>query len=142
MAAAAPSASLALRAPSSRRAAPAPSARLAPSQLVGGFTTSTRARADTSRLAAAATVAAPRAGAARQVTVMGNPNTNGIFAPIVRVARTVIGKKRFNSIRGQGIALHSQVIRSFIGRIGGDNKMIQKLIKKAKKNGETLGFLA
>lgn len=33
----------------------------------------------------------------------------GIFAPLVVVTRNVIGKKRFNQLRGKAIALHSQV---------------------------------
>lgn len=116
------------------------------SEMQGGFTTAVAARAGATgaaQLLATAPVVAPRAAVApRQVTVMGNPNTTGIFAPIVRVARGILGQKRFNSIRGQGIALHSQVIRSFCTRIGADNKKVQYLIKKAKKNGEKLGFLA
>lgn len=39
----------------------------------------------------------------------GNTNEGGLFAPIVIVARNVIGVKRFNQIRGKAIALHSQV---------------------------------
>lgn len=89
-----------------------------------------------------ASAAVPRHTATRQVTRMGNKNTTGPFAPIVRLTRSIMGEKRFNSIRGQGISLHSQVIRQFITRIGGDNKKIQGLIKKAKMNGEKLGFLA
>jgi hypothetical protein len=40
---------------------------------------------------------------------MGNANTTGPFAPLVRVARGIMGQKTFNSIRGQAIAYHSQV---------------------------------
>mmetsp|Transcript_5356 Transcript_5356/g.14901 ORF Transcript_5356/g.14901 Transcript_5356/m.14901 type:complete len:156 (+) Transcript_5356:105-572(+) len=112
-------------------------------EMAGSWQTSVQMRAgcDASQLQAVAST--PAAGnATRLVTRMGNPNTNGPFAPIVRVARSILGTKRFNSIRGQGISLHSQAIRSFCSRIGTDNKMIQKLIKKAKKNGERLGFLA
>ncbi|KAL9240281.1 hypothetical protein vseg_014519 [Gypsophila vaccaria] len=88
-----------------------------------------------------------------QVRVVGKPtrarpmmkNVNegkGIFAPLVVVARDVIGKKRFNQIRGKAIALHSQVINEFCKSIGADAKQRQGLIRLAKKNGEKLGFLA
>lgn len=73
---------------------------------------------------------------------MGNPNTNGIFAPLVRVTRNVLGTKRFNKIRGKGIQLHSQVITEFCKTIGAPPKTRQQLIKTAKDNGGKLGFLA
>ena len=42
--------------------------------------------------------------------MMGNVNEGkGLFAPIVVVTRNIIGKKRFNQLRGKAIALHSQV---------------------------------
>nr|BAE00073.1 PGR5 [Portulaca oleracea] len=66
----------------------------------------------------------------------------GLFAPIVVVAKNVIGQKRFNQIRGKAIALHSQVITEFCKTIGADAKQRQGLIRLAKKNGEKLGFLA
>lgn len=39
---------------------------------------------------------------------MGKVAPDGVFTPIVVVARNVLGQKRFNTIRGQGISLHSQ----------------------------------
>jgi hypothetical protein len=40
----------------------------------------------------------------------GNVNAGkGVFAPVVVVVRNIIGKKRFNQLRGKAIALHSQV---------------------------------
>ncbi|OIW21223.1 hypothetical protein TanjilG_31091 [Lupinus angustifolius] len=66
----------------------------------------------------------------------------GIFAPLVVVTRNIVGKKRFNQIRGKAIALHSQVITEFCKSIGADAKQRQGLIRLAKKNGEWLGFLA
>ena len=114
----------------------------ASSEIQGSWQTSVQSRAGCQLQVVAATASVSRGNATRQITRMGNPNTTGPFAPLVRVARAILGKKRFNSIRGQGIALHSQAIRAFCSRIGTDNKMIQRLIKKAKKNGETLGFLA
>eukprot|EP00850_Spirogloea_muscicola_P020381 SM000214S06775 [mRNA] locus=s214:204138:204796:+ [translate_table: standard] len=77
------------------------------------------------------------------VVTMGNPNAGkGVFAPIVVLARNVIGQKQFNQLRGKGIALHSQVITEFCKSIGADGKQRQALIRLAKKNGEKLGFLA
>ncbi|KAL3693502.1 hypothetical protein R1sor_007153 [Riccia sorocarpa] len=75
---------------------------------------------------------------------MGNPaaSSKGIFAPLVVVARNILGKQRFNQLRGKGIALHSQVITEFCKSIGADSKQRQGLIRLAKKNGEKLGFLA
>ena len=79
----------------------------------------------------------------RAQPVMKNVNEGkGLFAPIVVVTRNIIGKKRFNQIRGKAIALHSQVITEFCKSIGADAKQRQGLIRLAKKNGERLGFLA
>ncbi|CAL1384318.1 unnamed protein product [Linum trigynum] len=75
--------------------------------------------------------------------MMKNVNEGkGLFAPAVVVARNLIGKKRFNQLRGKAIALHSQVITEFCKSIGADAKQRQGLIRLAKKNGEKLGFLA
>ncbi|KAK2453981.1 Protein PROTON GRADIENT REGULATION 5, chloroplastic [Trifolium repens] len=75
--------------------------------------------------------------------MMKNVNEGkGIFAPLVVVTRDIVGKKRFNQIRGKAIALHSQVITEFCKSIGADAKQRQGLIRLAKKNGEWLGFLA
>eukprot|EP00252_Welwitschia_mirabilis_P024099 TRINITY_DN701_c0_g1_i1.p2 TRINITY_DN701_c0_g1~~TRINITY_DN701_c0_g1_i1.p2 ORF type:complete len:159 (+),score=15.20 TRINITY_DN701_c0_g1_i1:62-478(+) len=68
--------------------------------------------------------------------------SEGVFAPLVVLTRNIIGKKRFNQLRGKAIALHSQVITEFCKSIGADSKQRQGLIRLAKKNGEKLGFLA
>ena len=69
-----------------------------------------------SKVAASAVPARPakaRRGALE--VVAGNTNEGGLFAPIVVVARNIIGVKRFNQIRGKAIALHSQVrVRSLV----------------------------
>lgn len=65
----------------------------------------------------------------RRVTVMGNKATGGPFAPLVKITRNVMGTKEFNKFRGQGISLHSQVIKQFCQQIGADNKQIQGLIR-------------
>ena len=66
----------------------------------------------------------------------------GIFAPLVRLTRNVMGVKPFNKLRGKGIQLHSQVITEFCKTIGAPPKTRQALIKTAKDNGGLLGFLA
>ncbi|XP_010670950.2 protein PROTON GRADIENT REGULATION 5, chloroplastic [Beta vulgaris subsp. vulgaris] len=79
----------------------------------------------------------------RAQPMMKNVNEGkGIFAPLVVVTRNIVGKKRFNQLRGKAIALHSQVITEFCKSIGADSKQRQGLIRLAKKNGEKLGFLA
>ncbi|XP_010412694.1 PREDICTED: protein PROTON GRADIENT REGULATION 5, chloroplastic [Camelina sativa] len=81
--------------------------------------------------------------AIRAVPMMKNVNEGkGLFAPVVVVTRNIVGKKRFNQLRGKAIALHSQVITEFCKSIGADAKQRQGLIRLAKKNGERLGFLA
>ncbi|KAF3457844.1 hypothetical protein FNV43_RR02504 [Rhamnella rubrinervis] len=81
--------------------------------------------------------------AVRSQPMMKNVNEGkGLFAPIVVVTRNIIGKKRFNQLRGKAIALHSQIITEFCKSIGADPKQRQGLIRLAKKNGERLGFLA
>ena len=83
---------------------------------------------------------APTRGPVR--TVAGNSAEDGIFTPIVKVTRNIMGAKEFNKLRGKGISLHSQVITEFCKQIGADNKRKQGLIRQAKKNGEKLGFLS
>lgn len=46
----------------------------------------------------------------KSAPMMKNVNEGkGLFAPVVVVTRQIIGKKRFNQLRGKAIALHSQV---------------------------------
>ncbi|KAL9257191.1 PROTON GRADIENT REGULATION 5, chloroplastic-like protein [Drosera capensis] len=116
------------------------------SSAISGF--NVRLGQDHDRMAWAMAMTAPvRVGMRRKVTVvrpmMKNVNEGkGVFAPVVVLARNIIGKKQFNQIRGKAIALHSQVITEFCKSIGADAKQRQGLIRLAKKNGEKLGFLA
>ena len=48
--------------------------------------------------------------AVRPQPMMGS-SKGGIFAPAVVVTRNIIGKKRFNQLRGKAIALHTQVTK-------------------------------
>ncbi|KAL5220189.1 hypothetical protein ABZP36_024902 [Zizania latifolia] len=99
---------------------------------------------DSHSAALANSLARPRtARPPRAPARMGNVNEGkGIFAPLVVVVRNIVGRKRFNQLRGKAIALHSQVITEFCKTIGADAKQRQGLIRLAKKNGEKLGFLA
>ena len=99
---------------------------------------------DSHSLALSSWAARPRsARPLRAPARMGNVNEGkGIFAPVVVVVRNIVGRKRFNQLRGKAIALHSQMITEFCKTIGADAKQRQGLIRLAKKNGEKLGFLA
>lgn len=65
-----------------------------------------------------------------------------MFAPIVLVVRKIMGTPKFNKLRGQAIALHSKTITNFCNRLGISSKERQSLIRKARDNGQKLGFLA
>ena len=39
---------------------------------------------------------------------------NGIFSPIVRLAKRIVGKERFLSFRGRVIGAHTKVIQAFV----------------------------
>ena len=65
----------------------------------------------------------------------------GVFSPAVYAGRIILGDKRLEEVRGQGISLHSQAITEFCVFVGATPKMRGLLIKKAKTNGDTLGFL-
>ncbi|KAK4478227.1 hypothetical protein RD792_017510 [Penstemon davidsonii] len=114
------------------------------SAFLGSWATSSIAGEDHIILQAKA--APPQVRVARPVRprpMMKNVNEGkGIFAPLVVITRNIVGKKRFNQLRGKAIALHSQVITEFCKSIGADSKQRQGLIRLAKKNGEKLGFLA
>jgi len=73
---------------------------------------------------------------------MGKQAAFGPFTPLVIGARSVVGEKKFNQIRGKGITLHSQVITEFCSYAGVPRELRQGLIRLAKANGNTLGFLS
>jgi hypothetical protein len=72
---------------------------------------------------------------------MGNNAPIGIFTPVVKLGKQVLGDKTFNKVRGKLISVHSQVIGYFCTYTGTPRRMNQLLIKKAKTNGGRLGFL-
>ena len=71
---------------------------------------------------------------------MGKNAKFGIFSPAVYGAKIALGEKKLNSLRGKAISLHSQAIGDFLKWCGGNHLRV-KLIKLAKTNGDTLGFL-
>jgi len=70
----------------------------------------------------------------------GKMSKFGIFSPAVYAAKAVVGEQKLNKLRGKAIALHSQAITEWCLQFGAYNLRL-KLIKKAKKNGDELGFL-
>jgi len=70
----------------------------------------------------------------------GKQSKFGIFSPAVYVAKFALGESRLNKIRGKAISLHSQAITEWCNAYGAYN-LRTRLIKKAKKNGDELGFL-
>lgn len=76
----------------------------------------------------------------RSVLFMGNVANFGVFSPAVYVAKIVLGKEKLNKIRGKAISLHSQYIGDFCEWVGAYH-LRTRLIKKAKLNGDVLGFL-
>ena len=65
----------------------------------------------------------------------------GVFSPAVYAGRIVLGDKRLEKLRGKGISYHSQAITEFCKFVGAPIKMKGNLIRKAKTNGDILGFL-
>lgn len=71
---------------------------------------------------------------------MGSMAKFGIFSPAVYAAKIVLGNDKLNKFRGKAISLHSQYIGDFCQWAGAYHLRTQ-LIKKAKTNGDILGFL-
>jgi len=72
--------------------------------------------------------------------VSGNKAIFGVFSPAVVIVKFALGDAKFNKLRGKAISLHSQAITEWCLQYGAYNLRL-KLIKKAKKNGDRLGFL-
>ena len=71
---------------------------------------------------------------------MGSQAKFGIFSPAVYGAKIALGNDKLNKLRGKAISLHSQYIGNFCEWAGAYHLRV-RLIKKAKTNGDTLGFL-
>lgn len=81
-----------------------------------------------------------RAGSRTELSMGGKQSKFGIFSPAVLLAKAVLGEGKLNKIRGKAISLHSQAITEWCLQYGAYNLRL-RLIKKAKKNGDELGFL-
>jgi len=64
----------------------------------------------------------------------------GIFSPAVYASKLLLGEKKLQGIRGKAISLHSGYIGDFTKWCGAYH-LRTNLIKKAKTNGDILGFL-
>lgn len=82
----------------------------------------------------------PIARSGKSSLQMGSQAKFGVFSPAVYGAKAVLGNDKLNKIRGQAISLHSQYIGEFC-QWSGAYHLRTRLIKKAKTNGDTLGFL-
>lgn len=71
---------------------------------------------------------------------MGSQAKFGVFSPAVYATKIALGNDKLNKIRGKGISLHSQTIGDFC-KWAGAYHLRTRLIKKAKVNGDILGFL-
>ena len=65
-----------------------------------------------------------------------------MFAPIVVLFRNLLGKAKFNQLRGKAIATHSKVITKFCNGVGIERNTRQNMIRTARDNGKKLGLLA
>jgi hypothetical protein len=70
----------------------------------------------------------------------GKQSKFGVFSPAVYGAKFALGEKKLNTIRGKAISLHSKYIGEFC-QWAGAYHLRTRLIKKAKVNGDVLGFL-
>jgi hypothetical protein len=71
---------------------------------------------------------------------MGSMAKFGVFSPAVYIAKITLGGDKLNKVRGKAISLHSQYIGEFCEWAGAYH-LRTRLIKKAKTNGDILGFL-
>lgn len=71
---------------------------------------------------------------------MGSQAKFGIFSPAVYGARIAIGDQNLKKFRGKAISYHSKAIGEFCEWAGAYH-LRTRLIKKAKTNGDILGFL-
>lgn len=65
-----------------------------------------------------------------------------MFAPLVVLARKIVGQPRFIKLRGKAIALHSKAITNFCNQVGIERSRRQDWIRRARDNGKRLGLLA
>jgi hypothetical protein len=81
-----------------------------------------------------------RSNAGKSDLQMGSMAKFGVFSPAVYIAKLTLGGEKLNKVRGKAISLHSQYIGQFCEWAGAYH-LRTRLIKKAKTNGDILGFL-
>mmetsp|Transcript_20872 Transcript_20872/g.27445 ORF Transcript_20872/g.27445 Transcript_20872/m.27445 type:complete len:135 (+) Transcript_20872:63-467(+) len=86
------------------------------------------------------TTASPQRTTRGDMQMGGKVAKFGIFSPAVYAAKFALGSDKLNKLRGKGISLHSQAIGDFCSWAGAYH-LRTRLIKKAKTNGDILGFL-
>ena len=104
---------------------------------MGGATGGSSFVVSTKRAAPAAPRTTRRSHSSLQ---MGSQAKFGVFSPAVYAAKIVLGTDKLNKLRGKGISLHSQAIGDFCQWVGAYH-LRTRLVKKAKTNGDILGFL-
>mmetsp|Transcript_19542 Transcript_19542/g.35378 ORF Transcript_19542/g.35378 Transcript_19542/m.35378 type:complete len:245 (+) Transcript_19542:366-1100(+) len=62
----------------------------------------------------------PAAAAKTAPKKKGSSHKEGVFSPIVVAAGTILGDKQLNKIRGKFIAIHSDLIKTFVGTSDSD----------------------
>ncbi|CAM9722502.1 unnamed protein product [Scytosiphon promiscuus] len=112
-----------------------------PSLREGSFVSSLPSTASLTVAQGVGADAASRPRTSRGELRMAKISKFGVFSPAVIAAKVILGQSRLNKIRGKSIALHSQVITEYCRWVGAPSKVRGLLIRKAKANGDDLGFL-
>jgi hypothetical protein len=66
------------------------------------------------------TATTPKPAAKKAPKEKGVSHKEGVLSPIVVAAGTILGEEQLNKIRGKVIALHSDIIKSFVGTSDSD----------------------
>mmetsp|Transcript_27191 Transcript_27191/g.31036 ORF Transcript_27191/g.31036 Transcript_27191/m.31036 type:complete len:140 (-) Transcript_27191:354-773(-) len=74
------------------------------------------------------------------ITMGGKKSKFGVASPIVYLGKIVLGTAKLNKVRAKLITTHSATIGDFCAWAGA-NHIRTDIIKKAKTNGDILGFL-
>jgi hypothetical protein len=80
---------------------------------------------------------APKKAAAAAAKKGGAHSQGGIFSPIVKAAKQVLGEEKLNQVRGRAIGLHSDVISKFVdtAETAYGERVLQQLFKLADRDG-------
>ena len=80
---------------------------------------------------------APKAAPKKKIAKKTPAHKEGLFSPLVLLAKDVLGEKELNQIRGKAIGLHSDVIGKFVDTADSSfgNQALKALFKIADKDG-------